>query len=233
MAEKRMFAKTIIDSDSFMDMPLTSQLLYFHLAMRADDDGFINNPKKVQRMVGCSDDDLKMLIFKRFLIPFESGVVVIKHWRLHNYIQKDRYKPTVYQEELKSLTVKSNGSYTDSVYSLDTECIQDVSSLETQIRLDKIRLDKVSIFNPPTVDEVTSYCQERGNSVDPVAFHSFYESKGWLIGKNKMKNWKSAVITWERNTPKSAAQKKQDQFEWAMAEAMRLNELEAQQNATR
>ena len=89
MAERRMFAKTIIDSDSFLDMPLSTQALYFHLSMRADDDGFLNNSKKIQRMVGCSDDDLKLLIAKRFIIPFESGVVVIKHWRIHNYIRSD------------------------------------------------------------------------------------------------------------------------------------------------
>ena len=90
MAERRMFAKTIIDSDAFLDMPLSAQALYFHLSMRADDDGFINNPKKIQRMVGASDDDCKLLLMKRFIIVFESGVVVIKHWRIHNYIRNDR-----------------------------------------------------------------------------------------------------------------------------------------------
>ena len=87
MAERRMFSKTIIDSDAFLDMPLSTQSLYFHLSMRADDDGFINNPKKIQRMIGCADDDLKLLIAKNFIIPFESGIVVIKHWKIHNYIR--------------------------------------------------------------------------------------------------------------------------------------------------
>lgn len=119
-----MFAKTIIDSDAFIDMPLSTQALYFHLSMRADDDGFINNPRKIQRMVGGSDDDLKLLAAKRFLIPFDSGVVVIKHWRIHNYIQRDRYKPTVYSDEKSLLEVKENGAY--------TECIQSVSKTETQ-----------------------------------------------------------------------------------------------------
>ena len=128
MAERRMFAKTIIDSDAFLDMPLSSQALYFHLSMRADDDGFINNPKKIQRMVGASDDDLKLLVAKRFIIPFESGIVVIKHWKIHNYIQKDRYKPTIYQEEKQLLMEKENNVY--------TECIQVVPTLETQDRLE-------------------------------------------------------------------------------------------------
>ena len=95
MAERRMFAKTIIDSDEFLDMPLSAQALYFHLSMRADDDGFVNNPKKIQRMIGASDDDYKILIAKSFVLRFESGVIVIKHWRINNYIQKDRYKETV------------------------------------------------------------------------------------------------------------------------------------------
>lgn len=136
MAERRMFAKTIIDSDAFLDMPLSSQALYFHLSMRADDDGFINNPKKIQRMVGSSEDDLKLLIAKRFIIAFESGVIVIKHWKIHNYIQKDRYKPTMYQDEKSMLVDKNNKSYT-----VETECIHDGYSLETQVRLGKDRLE--------------------------------------------------------------------------------------------
>lgn len=99
MAEKRMFSQKIIDSDAFLDMPLSTQSLYFHLNMRADDDGFINNPKKIQRMIGASDDDLRVLMAKRFVLSFDSGVIVIKHWRMHNTLQKDRYKPTQYQEE--------------------------------------------------------------------------------------------------------------------------------------
>lgn len=160
MAERRMFAKTIIDSDAFLDMPLSTQALYFHLSMRADDDGFINNPKKIQRMIGASDDDLKLLIAKNFIIPFESGIVVIKHWRIHNYIQKDRYKPTVYAEEKKLLDVKENNSYT-----LDTNCIQNGYILETQDRLgkDSLELGKDSlelntlVENEPSEDAKTVF----------------------------------------------------------------------------
>ena len=107
-----MFSKQIIDSDAFLDMPLSAQALYFHLSMRADDDGFINNPKKIQRMIGGSDDDLKLLIAKNFIIPFESGIVVIKHWKIHNYIRSDRKKETSYVEEMALLDEKENGSYT-------------------------------------------------------------------------------------------------------------------------
>ena len=139
MAERRMFAKTIIDSDVFLDMPLSTQALYFHLSMRADDDGFINNPKKIQRMIGASDDDLKVLVMKRFILPFDSGVVVIKHWRMHNYIRNDRYKETVYQEEKAQLLLKENGAYTQ----VETIGIPDGNQVETQVRLgqDRARLE--------------------------------------------------------------------------------------------
>ena len=132
MAERRMFAKTIIDSDAFLDMPLSTQSLYFHLSMRADDDGFINSPKRIQRLIGCSDDDLKLLVAKNFIIPFESGVVVIKHWRIHNYIQSDRYKETVYTEEKERLGLKPNKAYT-----LKDECIHDGYISDTQVRIGK------------------------------------------------------------------------------------------------
>ena len=197
MAERRMFAKTIIDSDAFLDMPLSTQALYFHLSMRADDEGFLNNPKKVLRMIGAADDDLKVLFAKNFVIPFDNGVVVIKHWKIHNYIQKDRFKPTVYEEEKAMLATKENGSYTLR--------IQDGYELETQDSIGKVSIGEDSLgkskgrFTPPTVDEVRAYCQERKNSVDPETFVDFYTSKGWKVGNNPMKDWKAAVRTWERN----------------------------------
>lgn len=149
MAERRMFSKTIIDSDAFLDMPLSTQALYFHLSMRADDDGFINNPKKIQRMVGCNQDDITLLIAKRFVIPFESGVCVIKHWRIHNYIRTDRYKETPYQEEKSQLILKDNNSYTLSnemttvgIPSGIPGGVQHEHQCETQDRLGKDRLGK-------------------------------------------------------------------------------------------
>ncbi len=112
MAEKRMFAKTIIDSDAFIDMPVSSRLLYYDLGMRADDDGFVNSPKKIMRMIGATDDDIKLLIAKKFIIPFESGVVVIKHWRINNYLRGDRYKGTTYTKEKSLLKIDDKGAYT-------------------------------------------------------------------------------------------------------------------------
>ena len=128
MAERRMFAKTIVLSDAFLDMPLSARCLYFTLGMLADDDGFVNNPKSIMRQVGASLDDMHLLIGKRFILTFDSGVIVIKHWRIHNYIQKDRYKESKYIEEKATLMVDEKGAY--------TECIQSVSKMDTQVRLE-------------------------------------------------------------------------------------------------
>lgn len=111
MANRRMFARTVTDSDSFTEMPLTAQALYFHLGLAADDDGFINSPKRIQRGIGAAEDDLKLLAAKGFLIPFASGVVAVTHWRVNNYLRADRYAPTVNQAEFKRLTVNENGVY--------------------------------------------------------------------------------------------------------------------------
>ncbi len=148
MAEKRMFAKTIIDSDAFMDMPLSTQALYFHLSMRADDDGFVNNPKKVQRMIGCGDDDMKLLLAKSFLIGFDSGVVVVTHWKINNFIRTDRYTPTVYETEKAMLQLQQNKMYVLGIPSDN----QTVYQRSTQIRLDKNRLDENSI-DENSIDE--------------------------------------------------------------------------------
>jgi hypothetical protein len=148
MANKRMFTVQIIDSDPFLDMPLSTQALYFHLNMRADDDGFINNPKKIQRMIGASDDDLKILIGKRFVLAFQSGVIVIKHWRMHNTLKGDRYTPTQYQEEKNTLQIKPNKAYTenDGTIPLEIGTIVEAewnqSGTTVKRSIDKNRLDK-------------------------------------------------------------------------------------------
>ena len=146
MAEKRMFTQKIIDSDPFLDMPLSTQALYFHLNMRADDDGFVNNPKRICRTIGASEDDLKLLLVKRFAIGFESGVLVIKHWRMHNTLRKDRYNPTQYQDEFARLDVKDNNAYTEKpVEALATTWQPDGNQLAPQYSIDKISIDKRSV----------------------------------------------------------------------------------------
>ncbi|MFR2207173.1 MAG: DnaD domain-containing protein [Clostridia bacterium] len=121
MAQKRMFNNSVVGSDSFLEMPDSSQNLYFHLSMRADDDGFVDNWKSIMRMTGKKEDDLKILISKSFILPFESGILVIKHWKLNNYIQKDRYKETIHTSEKALLTTDEN-----NVYRLDTNCIHSI-----------------------------------------------------------------------------------------------------------
>lgn len=212
MANRRMFAKTIIDSDAFLEMKLSTQLLYFHLAMRADDDGFINNPKSIVRICGSNEDDIKTLAIKKFIIPFESGVVVIKHWKIHNYIAKDRYTETKYKEEKEWLELDENNSYrlkntqqNDHPYTERTHVVHD---LDAQYSIDKISKEKnnnrpakkkkttTKTFKPPTIEELTLYINENNYQVDPNVFHAHYETVGWLVGKNKMKDWKAAVRGW-------------------------------------
>lgn len=215
MAERRMFAKTIIDSDAFLDMPISSQNLYFHLSMRADDDGFLNNPKKIQRMVNASDDDLKILCAKSFLIPFETGVVVIKHWRISNYLRADRYKPTVYQEEYGQLEIKENGAYT-KITGIPCGIPVDTQR-ETQVRLGKDSIGKDSKeesqdkhaspskskrikkeFVPPTIEEVTEYVLEKQLVINPYKFIDWYSKTNWKDNEGKqIKNWKMKAISWD------------------------------------
>lgn len=204
MAERRMFAKTIVDSDAFLDMPTSTQALYFHLSMRADDDGFINNPKKIQRMVGASNDDTKILLTKKFIIAFDSGVIVIKHWKIHNYIQKDRYKETLYQEEKSTLTLNEANGYT-----LDTQCIQDGNTGKVRLGEDRLGKEKQPAkskrFVPPTLNECIEYS---GNKEESEKFILYYESNGWRVSRNKMVNWRSALTGWIKrsNSYKKPAQ---------------------------
>jgi hypothetical protein len=139
-----MFAKTIIDSDAFLDMPMSARLLYYDLCMRGDDDGFVNSPKKIMRIVGASQDDLNLLVLKRFIIPFESGVVVIKHWFIHNYIRKDMYHETKYTEEKSMLRLNEKGAYVlDNTFEPSLQpCNEPVTNLYTQRREDKKREEK-------------------------------------------------------------------------------------------
>lgn len=137
-----MFSLKVVDTDDFLDMPPTTQNLYFHLAMRADDDGFVNSPKKIMKIVNSPEDDLKILITKQFILPFQSGVIVIRHWKENNYIRSDRYQETIYTQE-KAQLKESNGG----VYQMDTNGIPNVSSGKD--RLGKVRIGKISTISEP------------------------------------------------------------------------------------
>jgi hypothetical protein len=193
-----MFTKKVTDDDNFMSLSSSAQALYLHLSMSADDDGFCNQVSASMFKAHASVQDLQALLEKRYIYQFDSGVIVIKHWRMANALRKDRYTPTAFQEELAKLDLKDNGSYTW----LPSGC-QVVAERLPQVSIDKDSIGKVNnkkntTFVKPTLDEVKNYCLERNNSVDPESFIDFYESKGWLIGKNHMKDWKAAVRTWEK-----------------------------------
>lgn len=227
MAERRMFAKTIIDSDAFLDMPQSTQLLYFHLAMRADDDGFVNKPKSIMRDSRSNEVDIKLLMAKKFIIPFESGVIVIKHWRIHNLIRLDRYNETKYTEEKSTLYLDDLGAYTQSKHkavalpptkdsggkpielggglpSVNQRLPQDRLGKDSIVQDNYIESGKSPRFTPPTIDEVVAYGESIGGRVDAQRFVDFYESKGWMVGKSKMKDWKAAYRNWNRKEPQKA-----------------------------
>lgn len=140
MAERRMFSKKIIMSDGFLDMPTSARCLYFYLAMNADDDGFLNNPRAIMRTAGATLDDMRLLLAKRFLLEFDSGVIVVTHWRIHNYIAKDRHKDTIFRDEMRQLAIGENKEYIkpeNGGKNCIRSCIQDVYKMDTQDRLDK------------------------------------------------------------------------------------------------
>lgn len=204
MAERRMFSKVVIDSDTFLDMPLSAQALYFHLSMRADDDGFVSSPKRIQTYVGASTDDLKILLAKHFLIPFESGVVVIKHWKVHNYIQKDRYKETYYQAEkalleeapkTKEYTRKPNldTNCIQTVSNLDTNCIQTGYKLDTQVR-DRDR-DSIEIEIGEDKESAKADSNEPDGSTPPPLFNSDVKKQKKKQTKHKYGEYNNVLLT--------------------------------------
>lgn len=165
MAERRMFTMKIVDSDAFLEMPMSTQCLYFHLNMRADDDGFVNNPKRIQRTIGASEDDLKILLAKRFILGFESGIVVIKHWRMHNLLRKDRYNPTQYIEEKETLMLNENNSYTEKQPNnlLDTTWQPSGNQMATQDSIGKDSIVEDSLVEKKKEKEIRHKYGEYSN----------------------------------------------------------------------
>ena len=236
MAERRMFTKKVTDDDNFMALSSSAQALYLHLSMSADDDGFCNQVSVSMFKAHASVADLQQLLEKRYIYQFDNGVIVIKHWRMANALRKDRYTPTNFKEELAKLKIKPNGAYTFSdngcqvvANGLPDGC-QVVATCLPQDSIGKVSIDKNSIdkdskgesvrgekakrFYPPTLDEVKQYCEERKNNIDPMAFIDFYSSKGWMIGKNRMKDWKAAVRTWERKRKEKSQAESSVYDEW-------------------
>ena len=147
MAQRRMFSLKVVDTDNFLDMSPTAQNLYFHLGMRADDDGFVANPKKIMKFIGAPDDDMKVLIVKGFIIPMATnGVCVITHWKTNNLIKSDRYTETIYLEEKSRLDEKNGvyGYFSDNIVPKIGNGSKMVPVVEPQVRLGKVRLGKVN-----------------------------------------------------------------------------------------
>ena len=188
MAQKRMFSKDIISSDVFISMPLSSQALYFHLCMNADDEGFVDNPNAIIRLVGANNDDIKILLSKRYVLAFESGVIVIKHWYLHNWIRQDRLKPTNYQEEKQQLMLKENGAYTElkkDVSQLSDKCQSNVSQLtdKCQRSIDKYSIDK-SRIDKNRVEENNTISATSETEVAPTPTKYVFDCKPSKSNKN-------------------------------------------------
>ena len=192
MAQKRMFNKVITNDDNFLEMPCSSQVLYFHLSMNADDDGFVNNWKSIMRITGTKEDDLKVLIAKQYIIPFDSGVIVIRHWRLNNYLQKDRIIPTQYQEELKQLQLNNN-----NVYNMYTKCIHSIDKNS----IDKNSIDIYGEFQNVKLTKEEYHKLEQANLLPYIEKLSSY-----MASKNKKyKSHYATILNWSRkdkaNTP--------------------------------
>ena len=212
-----MFSKTITESDDFTDMPLSTQALYFHLNMTADDDGFINNAKRIQRMIGASDDDIKLLWAKNYIIPFESGVVAVRDWNIHNCIKKDRYKPTLYQVE-KAKLEEMDPKWIQTGSKMDPKWIQSGSKMDPQDRLGKDSIDKDSIDKEreensfPTHEKIIDFCNsENLNFINPDIFYNHYQARAWRYPDGTLiSDWKAEMRKWNAKDKEKKKQTKND-----------------------
>ena len=207
-----MFAKTIVLSDAFLDMPLSARCLYFTLGMLADDDGFINSPRSIMRQCGASDDDMRILLARKFVLAFESGIIVIKHWRINNYLQKDRYNETKYLDEKKQLEIDKNGSYHKTMYT---------QGVYTQDRLGKDSIGKNSIEDRAPLEPVplndgtdwlptlTEYEEYKRLYASVNVDNEFKKIRAWCLSnpakrktKNGVKRFVNAWLAREQDKPK-------------------------------
>ena len=204
-----MFSLSVTDTDTFLEMPASAQALYFHLGMHGDDDGFVDCPKKIKRNVGAKDDDMACLVAKGYIIPLESGIVVIRDWRINNTLKNDRYHPTIYRTEKALLGVDESGRYSLGT-NLVPDCIQSGSSVEPEQRIEKNNgVERAAAphppaFTPPTVDEVSAYAEKMNYGISAQKFVSYYKQQGWRFSNGlNMVDWKAAVDNWnETENPK-------------------------------
>lgn len=207
MAQKRMFSKKIVEKGEFLEMPLSTQALYFHLGMVADDEGVVDNVRPFMKMLGVNDDDIKILLAKQFLLPLENGVIVVRDWRIHNTLQQDRVEPSLYHNQLcTTYSIGENKEYTKNVSKMEEKCFQNVSIGKDSIDIVKNSIVKSSIVKSsscyyiPSLEEVEDYCKSRNNNIDAQHFIDYYSARGWELKKGvKVKDWKACIRTWEKN----------------------------------
>lgn len=213
MAERRMFAKTIVLSDAFLDMPPTARCLYFTLSMLADDDGFVNSPRSVMRQTGATDDDMKILIAKKFVLLFDDGVIVIKHWRINNYLRNDRYVPTVYKEDFAKLSVDEKKAYkmTEDSGIPNIGIPNNGIPSTVQDSTGKVSIDQDStgtVQGEPSIEEIRQYAQEIQSKTDPERFYSYYAGR-W----NTVRDWRALFRSWSKSDQeRTAPQRKGNYF---------------------
>lgn len=210
MSRKRMFDNEIINQDSFFDLPTEAKALYFLLGMEADDEGFVS-PKRILRLHGISDDSLKLLIVKEYLIPFESGVVVITDWKRNNYLDKNRIRETIYVNEKKQISYNEEkvkyvfvgetaNPLLPNVKQMLNESLTDVKPVENSIVENRGEKNSIKIKKTkPTLEEIKRYIEDKKLNVDANDFFQYFEEGNWIDSKgNKVKNWKQKLLTWNR-----------------------------------
>ena len=214
MANKRMFSMQIVDSDAFLDMPLSAQCLYFHLNMRADDDGFVSNPKRIAKLISATDDDLKILMAKNFVLTFDTGVMVIKHWRMHNTLSSGRYKETPYTEEKAMLLLKENGAYSfneghpiDDTHQIEMARRQVRRTIdEQQTNTDKNKIRQEQDKNKqtrPEDDEVYTFFHHRGLTTEASDFLRMMNESGWTTRDGQpVTSWKGIATNYIKSIKK-------------------------------
>lgn len=211
MAERRMLTKKVTDDGDFINLSSSAQALYLHLTMCADDDGFTNQIAVSMFKAHASVQDLEALLTNRFLYQFENGVLVITHWRMANALRKDRYTKTKFTDELSRLSLDETGEYGLVANWLPSGCQMVAPSKDKDNKEEthlKVGKEESRRFVPPTPTEVGQYAIEKGLTIDGDKFCDFYESKGWMVGKNKMKDWKAAVRGWCSRDAQTASPKR-------------------------
>ena len=218
MAERRMFAKSVVLSGPFIRLPAKTQLLYFHLGMQADDEGFVSAPEFAMQGAKASWKDLNLLVKEGFLLKFPSGLLVIRHWHMQNCIKKDRFHPTVHQEELEQLYLRERVYEQIPVWNqngaeMDTEWNQSGTNLEPQVRIDKNRKEEDSIYQEtpgsgagpgirgdvPRLVDVICYAMEHDYVSDVAQFYNYYQDAGWMEGGRPVYNWRKLLKKWEED----------------------------------